>query len=104
MMLTHERALVKIRDDMPLDRAALIGCGVTTGIGAALRTAAVKPGSVCAVIGVGGVGLSALQGCRIAGASRIIAVDTMPWKLELARDLGATDVIDATKGDPVAQV
>lgn len=104
MMLTHERALVKIRDDMPLDRAALIGCGVTTGIGAALRTARVKPGSVCAVIGLGGVGLSALQGCRIAGASRIIAVDTMAWKLELARDLGATDVIDATKGDPVAQV
>ena len=104
MMLTHERSLVKIRDDMPLDRAALIGCGVTTGIGSALRTAAVEPGSVCAVIGCGGVGLSALQGCRIAGASRIIAVDTQPWKLELARDLGATDVVNATEGDPIAQV
>ena len=103
-MLTHERSLVKIRDDMPLDRASLIGCGVTTGIGAALRTAKVEPGAVCAVIGCGGVGLSALQGCRIAGASRIIAVDTMDWKLELARELGATDVINASNGDPVAQV
>ena len=103
-MLTHERALVKIREDMPLDRAALIGCGVTTGIGAALRTAKVEPGAVCAVIGCGGVGLSALQGCRIAGASRIIAVDTMDWKLELARDLGATDIVNAANGDPVAQV
>jgi S-(hydroxymethyl)glutathione dehydrogenase/alcohol dehydrogenase len=103
-MLTHERSLVKIRDDMPLDRAALIGCGVTTGIGAALRTAAVEPGSTCAVIGCGGVGLSALQGCRIAGASRVIAVDTQPWKLELARELGATDIVDATEGDPIDQV
>lgn len=103
-MLTHERSLVKIRDDMPLDRASLIGCGVTTGIGAALRTAKVEPGAVCAVIGCGGVGLSTLQGCRIAGASRIIAVDTMDWKLELARELGATDVINASNGDPVAQV
>ncbi len=104
VMLTHERSLVKIRNDMPLDRAALIGCGVTTGIGAALRTAKVEPGAVCAVIGCGGVGLSALQGCRIAGASRIIAVDTMDWKLELAREVGATDVINASNGDPVAQV
>jgi S-(hydroxymethyl)glutathione dehydrogenase/alcohol dehydrogenase len=103
-MLTHERALVKIRPDMPLDRAALIGCGVTTGIGAALRTARVEPGSSAAVIGCGGVGLSALQGCRIAGAGRIVAVDNQPWKLELARELGATDVVDASAGDPVAQV
>jgi S-(hydroxymethyl)glutathione dehydrogenase/alcohol dehydrogenase len=103
-MLTHERALVKIRPDMPLDRAALIGCGVTTGLGAALNTARVEPGSACAVIGCGGVGLSALQGCRIAGAGRIVAVDNQPWKLELARKLGATDAVDASQGDPVAQV
>ena len=103
-MLTHERALVKIKEEMPLDRAALIGCGVTTGIGAALRTARVEPGSTCAIIGCGGVGLSALQGARIAGAGRIIAVDTMDWKLELARDVGATDVVNAANGDPVAQV
>jgi len=103
-MLTHERALVKIRDDMPLDRAALIGCGVTTGIGAALRTAKVEPGATCVIIGCGGVGLSALQGCRIAGASRIIAVDTMDWKLELARDLGATDVVNGANVDAVGEV
>jgi len=103
-MLTHERALVKIRDDMPLDRAALIGCGVTTGIGAALKTARVAPGSSTAVIGCGGVGLSALQGCRIAGAGRVIAVDNQPWKLELAQNLGATDVVNTNDGDPVEQV
>jgi S-(hydroxymethyl)glutathione dehydrogenase/alcohol dehydrogenase len=103
-MLTHERSLVKIRPDMPLDRAALIGCGVTTGVGAALNTARVEPGATCAVIACGGVGLSALQGCRIAGASRIVAVDNQAWKLDLARKLGATDVVDASQGDPVAQV
>ena len=103
-MLSHERALVKIRDDMPLDRAALIGCGVTTGLGAALNTAQVEPGSSCAVIGCGGVGLSALQGCRIAGASRIIAVDNQAWKLDLAQKLGATDVVNVEEGDPVMQV
>jgi S-(hydroxymethyl)glutathione dehydrogenase/alcohol dehydrogenase len=104
LMLTHERGWVKIREDMPLDRAALIGCGVTTGVGAALRTAKVEPGSSCAIIGCGGVGLSALQGSRIAGAGRIFAVDNMPWKLDLARKLGATDTIDANAGDPIAQV
>jgi len=103
-MLLHENALVKIRKDMPLDRAALIGCGVTTGLGAALNTAQVRAGSTCVVIGCGGVGLSAIQGCRIAGASRIIAVDTMAWKLELARSVGATDGINAKDGDAVAQV
>jgi len=103
-MLTHERSLVKIRDDMPLDRAALIGCGVTTGIGAALRTARVEPGASTAVIGCGGVGLSALQGCRIAGAGRIVAVDNQAWKLELARSLGATDTVNASDGDPVEQL
>lgn len=103
-ILVHENALVKIRDDMPLDRAALIGCGVTTGVGAVLRTAKVEPGSTTAVIGCGGVGLSALQGCRIAGAGRIIAIDTMDWKLELARELGATDVVNAADKDAVAEV
>lgn len=103
-MLVHENALVKIRDDMPLDRAALIGCGVTTGLGAALNTAQVRAGTTTAVIGCGGVGLSAIQGCRIAGAGRIVAVDTASWKLDLARRLGATDAIDASAGDPVAQV
>jgi S-(hydroxymethyl)glutathione dehydrogenase/alcohol dehydrogenase len=104
MMLVPDRALVKIRDDMPLDRAALIGCGVTTGLGAALNTAHVQAGTTAVVIGCGGVGLAALQGCRIAGAGRVIAVDTQPWKLELATKLGATDVVDASADDPVMQV
>ena len=103
-MLVHENALVKIDDTMPLDRAALIGCGVTTGLGAALNTAQVRAGSTCAVIGCGGVGLAAIQGCRIAGASRIIAVDTQAWKLDLAKSLGATDGVNAKESDAVMQV
>jgi len=103
-MLVHENALVKVRDDIPLDRAALIGCGVTTGLGAALNTAKVRPGQTAAVIGCGGVGLSIIQGCRIAGAGRIIALDTSAWKLDLARQLGATDTLNATDGNPVAAV
>jgi S-(hydroxymethyl)glutathione dehydrogenase/alcohol dehydrogenase len=96
--------VVKIREDMPLDRAALIGCGVTTGLGAVFRTAAVEVGDTVAVIGCGGVGLSAVQGGAIAGASRVIAVDTNPSKLELARKFGATDAVNPADGDPVAQV
>jgi S-(hydroxymethyl)glutathione dehydrogenase/alcohol dehydrogenase len=103
-MLLHENAVVKIRDDMPFEQAALIGCGVTTGVGAALNTARVVPGTAVAVIGCGGVGLSALQGARIAGAGRIVAIDTIPWKLELARKLGATDAVNASDTDPVAAV
>ncbi len=103
-MLVHEHALVKIREDMPLDRAALIGCGVTTGVGAVLNTARVPAGSDVAVIGCGGVGLSAVQGAAIAGAGRVIAIDKIPSKLELALKLGATDVVNAAEEDPVAQV
>jgi S-(hydroxymethyl)glutathione dehydrogenase/alcohol dehydrogenase len=103
-MLVHENAVVKIVDDMPLDRAALIGCGVTTGVGAVFRTAAVEPGSTVAVIGCGGVGLNCVQGAALAGASRVVAVDTNPFKLDLAKEFGATDVVDASVGDPVAAV
>jgi S-(hydroxymethyl)glutathione dehydrogenase / alcohol dehydrogenase len=103
-MLVHEHAVVKIRHDMPLDKAALIGCGVTTGVGAVINTAKVPPGSVVAVIGCGGVGLSAVQGAAIAGAGRIIAIDTRPSKLELAQICGATDLVNASEGDPVKQV
>jgi len=103
-MLVPENALVKIRDEMPLDRAALIGCGVTTGLGAALYRARVEAGATCAVVGCGGVGLSIIQGCRIAGATRIVAVDTQGWKLDLAKKVGATDGVDASGGDAVAQV
>lgn len=103
-MLMHEHAVVKIREDMPLDRAALIGCGVLTGFGAALRTAKVEPGSTAAVFGAGGVGLAAIQGCYVAGARQIIAVDIFESKLGLAKQLGATHTIDASQGDPVAQI
>jgi S-(hydroxymethyl)glutathione dehydrogenase/alcohol dehydrogenase len=103
-MLVHENALVRIRRDVPLDQVALIGCGVTTGLGAVFNTAQVRAGSTAAVIGCGGIGLSVIQGCRIAGAARIIAVDTEAWKLELATKLGATDVVDAGAGNPVPPV
>jgi len=103
-MLIHENACVKIRDDMPLDRAALIGCGVTTGTGAVFNTSNVRPGETVAVIGCGGIGLACINGAAIAGAGRIIAVDTVGSKLNLAKHFGATDVIDAKDGDPVQQV
>lgn len=104
MMLIHEHGLVKIREEMPLDRAALIGCGVTTGLGAVFNGAKVEPGSTVAVLGCGGIGLSAIQGARIAGANRIIAIDMLDSKLELARTFGATDTVNAGEGDPVQQV
>jgi S-(hydroxymethyl)glutathione dehydrogenase/alcohol dehydrogenase len=91
MMLVHENTLVKIRDEMPLDRAALIGCAVTTGLGAVFNTAKVPPGSSVAVIGCGGVGLNSVQGAGRAGAGRRIANDTTPTKHQQARDDGATD-------------
>ncbi len=104
MMLVHEHSLVKIRTDMPLDRAALIGCGVTTGVGAVIHTAKVEPGSTVAVIGCGGVGLSAINGAAIAGAGRVIAVDMVPSKLDLARKFGATDTVNAKDKDAVGEV
>ena len=103
-MLVHEHSVVKIRPDMPLDRAALIGCGVTTGVGAVIHTAGVEPVATVAVIGCGGVGLSCINGAAIAGASQVIAVDLVASKLELARNFGATDAVDAAAGDPVEQV
>jgi S-(hydroxymethyl)glutathione dehydrogenase/alcohol dehydrogenase len=103
-MLIHEQALVKIDEEMPLDRASLIGCGVTTGLGAVFRTAKVEPGSTVAVIGCGGIGLSAIQGARIAGANKVIAVDMVGSKLELAEALGATHVVNAADVDAVEAV
>jgi len=103
-MLIHEHACVAIRKDMPLDRAALIGCSVMTGVGAVIHTSNVRPGETVAVIGCGGVGLAAINGAAIAGAGRIIAVDMIGSKLNLAKHFGATDVIDASQGDPVKQV
>jgi S-(hydroxymethyl)glutathione dehydrogenase/alcohol dehydrogenase len=103
-LLVHENMLVKIRDDMPLDKAALIGCGVTTGVGAVMNTAKVRPGEVVAVIGCGGIGLNAIQAAAIVGAGRIIAIDRIASKRDLARSFGATDVVDASAGDPVGAV
>ena len=103
-MLLHENAVVKIGDNIPLDRAALIGCGVTTGLGAVLNTARIEPGSTVAVFGCGGVGLAAIQGARIAGARMIIAVDQFESKLALARRLGATHTIDASSADAVEAI
>jgi len=103
-MLVHEHSLVKVRKDMPLDRAALIGCGVMTGVGAVFHTAKVPPGATVAVVGLGGIGLAAVNGAAIAGAGRIIAVDRLGSKLNLAKEFGATDVVDASAGDPVKQI
>ncbi|HEY3796764.1 MAG TPA: Zn-dependent alcohol dehydrogenase [Caulobacteraceae bacterium] len=103
-MLVHEHACVAIRKDMPLDRAALIGCGVMTGVGAAIHTSNVRPGETVAVIGCGGVGLSAINGAAIAGAGRIIAIDTSSAKDNISRQFGATDFINAAETDAVKAV
>jgi S-(hydroxymethyl)glutathione dehydrogenase/alcohol dehydrogenase len=103
-MLLHHRAVVKIDKDIPFDRAALVGCAVTTGVGAALNTAQVVPGSSVVVFGAGGVGISVIQGARIAGARQIIAVDLMAQKLETARRFGATDVINPEGLDVVKTI
>lgn len=95
--------LVKVESDLPAEQLALIGCGVATGVGAALNTARVEPGSTVAVVGCGGVGQSVIQGARIAGAARIIAVDPVVAKRNLAIHSGATDVIDPGEADPIDQ-
>jgi S-(hydroxymethyl)glutathione dehydrogenase/alcohol dehydrogenase len=97
-ILTHEASLVPVRSDLPSDQLALIGCGVTTGVGAALNTARVQPGDAVAVIGCGGVGQFVVQGARIAGAATIVAVDPSEAKRAFARSVGATHAIDPTDG------
>lgn len=93
---------IRVRKDAPLDVICLIGCAIATGVGAVTNTAQVEKDATVAVIGCGGVGLSVVQGARMAGASRIVAIDVQPQKTELALTLGATDEIDASKVDPVA--
>ena len=95
---------VKVDTDIPMTAAALIGCGVLTGFGAAVNTADIRQGDTVAVIGCGGVGLNVIQGARHAGAERVIAIDMVPFKLDLAKQFGATDVVDASEGDPVSKV
>jgi S-(hydroxymethyl)glutathione dehydrogenase/alcohol dehydrogenase len=94
--IVRATSAIKIREDVPLDRACLVGCGVMTGVGAAINTAKVRPGQTVAVFGCGGVGLNVIQGSALAGASRIIAVDLAASKLALAKQFGATDAINAT--------
>ena len=103
-MLLHENSVVKIDPDLPLDRAALVGCGVLTGVGAALRTSGLEAGQTVAVFGCGGVGLAIIQGARIGGARQIIGVDVFDGKLEMARRVGATHVVNSTQDDPVKAV
>ena len=103
-MLVSERAVAVVSDEIPLDRAALLGCAVVTGMGTVFNAAKVKPGQTVAVIGCGGVGLNAIQAARFAGAATIIAVDRLASKLERATLFGATDVVDAAVTDPVEAV
>ena len=103
-ILVHDSGVVPIRRDMPFDRACLIGCGVTTGFGAVVNKAQVRPGETVAVIGCGGVGLSAINAAAVSGAGRIIAIDTVASKLELAKVFGATDGIEAAQGHVVKQI
>ena len=95
---------IKIDKDIPFDKAALVGCGVMTGVGAAINTAKIEPGSSVVVYGCGGVGLSIIQGARLAGATKIIAVDLADNKLELAKKFGATDTINGSEGEPIFAV
>ena len=104
LMLVHEHAVVKIDDDVDLRQVSILGCGVATGLGAVFNTARVPVGASVVVTGVGGVGLNAVQGARIAGASQIIAVDVVPGKLEFARAVGATSVVDASSSSAVDAV
>ena len=99
--VVHAAQAIPVPETIPLEKACLIACGVSTGVGAALNTAKIRSGSRVAVIGCGAVGLSVVQGARIAGAARIVAVDISPQKLEWARQFGATDAVDARSGDPV---
>ena len=103
-MLLHENSLVRIDPDLPLDRASLVGCGVLTGVGAALRTSGLRAGQTVAVFGCGGVGLSIVQGARIGGARQIIAVDVLESKLEIAMRLGATHTVNSAEDDPTKAV
>src|SRR6476469_9767639 len=103
-MLLHENSVVRIDPEIPLDRAALVGCGVLTGVGAALRSSGLEAGQTVAVFGCGGVGLSIGQGARIGGARQIVAVDVFDSKLEMARRLGATHIVNSARDEAVEAV
>lgn len=103
-VLVHEQMVVKLDDDLPIDSTAIIGCAVVTGVGAVLGSAKVQEGETVAVFGVGGVGINVLAGAKIAGASKIIAVDLAPEKLEFAKIFGATHVVNGRESDPVEAI
>jgi S-(hydroxymethyl)glutathione dehydrogenase/alcohol dehydrogenase len=103
-MVVPENGVVKVREDAPLDKLSIMGCAVATGVGAVLNTAKVEPGSSVAVVGVGGVGLSVVQGAVLAAAHPIIAIDVVERKLEMAQRLGATHLVNAREKDPVEAV
>src|SRR5437870_4303113 len=103
-MLLHENSIVRIDPELPLDRVCLIGCGVLTGVGAALRSSGLQAGQTVAVFGCGGVGLSIIQGARIGAARQIIAVDMFPQKEEMAKRAGATHFVNSAEDDPVKAV
>jgi len=103
-MLLHENSVVRIDPDLPLDQAALVGCGVLTGVGAALRTSGLQAGQTVAVYGCGGVGLSIVQGARIGGARQIIAIDQFGNKRQMAMRVGATHFVNSSEEDPVKAV
>jgi len=102
--VVHAKAAIKMPKEMPLDKACLIACGVITGVGATMNTTKVFQGARVAVIGCGGVGLSVIQGAKLAHARQIIAVDVNPVKLQWAKDFGATHFVNAREVDPVAEV
>jgi alcohol dehydrogenase len=104
LTVVSRRSLVRVDRDLPAEQAALFGCAVMTGVGAVINTARFEAGATAAVIGLGGVGLNSLLGCLLAGAARVVAVDLVPAKLELARQLGASDVVDASAPDAVEQI
>jgi len=97
-------SVIKIDPDLPLDRACLVGCAVPTGWGAAVNRARVRPGETVAIFGTGGVGMNAVQGAAMAGAEKVIAIDLVDWKLEKAKEFGATHTINPTREDPVQRI
>lgn len=102
--LTTEDVAIKVTDDLPMEQASLLGCGVFTGVGAVTNTADIEPGASVAIFGVGGVGLSAVQGAAMRSAGQIIAVDIVKDKLELATSLGATHTINSSERDVVSEI
>lgn len=104
LAIANERSAVKVPKDVPLEILGPLGCGVITGTGAVMRSLKIGPGDTFAVFGVGGVGLSAVMAARLVGASRIVAIDVLPSRLALAKELGATDTINAGEGDPAKAV